>query len=86
LHRQPSIEDVEDEDIIQPRNTVPRKASHIIELADGSEDDDDDMPGLAPVDDDDDDDDENDSDKEAPAESAEAELSKFQMNTCRKLG
>jgi hypothetical protein len=87
LHRQPSIEDVDDEDIIRPRNAVPKKASHIIELADGSEDDDDDMPGLAPVDDNDDSDDdsENDSDKEAPAESAEAELSKFQMNTCRKL-
>ena len=75
---------MEDEDITRPRNSVPKKASHIIKLADGSEDDDGDMPGLVP-DNNDDDDDEDDSDKEAPAESAEAELSKFQMNTCRKL-
>jgi len=82
LQRQPSIEDVEDEDTIRPRNAVPKKASHIIELADGSEDDDDDdMPGLAPVDDDDDDEDESEQDEEAPAESAEAELSTHPTKT-----
>ena len=74
---------MEDEDIIQPCNAVPKKASHIIKLADGSEDDNNNMPGLVP--DDDDDDDEDDSDKETPAKSAEAELSKFQMHTCQKL-
>ena len=80
LQRQPSIEDVEDEDTIRPRNAVPKKASHIIELADGSEDDDDDdIPGL---DDDDDDKDESEEDEEAPAESAEAELSMHPTKTC----
>ena len=75
---------MEDEDITRPRNAVPKKASHIIELADGSEDDDDDMPGLVPENNNNEDN-EDDSDKEAPAESAEAELSKFQMITCQKL-
>jgi len=71
---------VEDEDTIRPRNAVPKKASHIIELADGSEDDDDvDMPGLEP--DDDDDEDESEEDEEAPAESAEAELSTHPTKT-----
>jgi len=90
LRRQPSIEDVEDEDTIQPRNAIPKKASHIIELADGSEDDDDDIPGLVPVDDEDDkhdedDEDEKEEDEEAPAESAEAELSAHQTNICQKF-
>jgi hypothetical protein len=85
LHRQPSIEDVEDEDTVRPRNAVPKKASHIIELADGSEDDDDDdIPGLAPVDDSDDED-ESEEDEEAPAESAEAELSTHPTKICRKF-
>ena len=77
---------MEDEDTIWPRNAVPKKASHIIEPADGSEDDDDDdMPGLAPVDDNDDDD-ESEEDEEAPAESAEAELSTTHpTKICRKF-
>ena len=78
----------DDKDTIRPRNVVPRKASHIIELADGSEDDDDDdMPGLVPVDDEDDEDDEDeeDEDEEAPTESAEAELSAHPINICQKL-
>jgi hypothetical protein len=69
LNRQPSIDDVEEEDTIQPRKAVPKKASHIIELADGSEDDDDDE-------------DESEEDEEAPAESAEAELSTHAKNIC----
>jgi hypothetical protein len=82
LNRQPSIEDVEEEDTIQPRKAVPKKASHIIELADGSEDDnDDDMPGLKTVEDSDDED-ESEEDEEAPAESAEAELSTHAKNIC----
>lgn len=76
---------MEDKDTIQSRNVVPKKASHIIELADGSEDDDDDdMPGLAPVDDEDDED-EKEEDEEAPAESAEAELSTHPTKNCRKF-
>ena len=77
---------MEDEDTIWPRNAVPKQASHIIKLADGSEDDNNNnMPGLAPVDDDDDDDDESEDDEEAPAESAEAELSMHPTKICRKF-
>ena len=75
---------MEDEDTIRPRNVVPKKASHIIELVDGSEDDDDDdMPGLLP--DDEDDEDEKEEDEEAPAESVEAELSTHPTNICQTL-
>ena len=65
---------------IWPRKAVPKKGSHILELADGSEDsrceddDDDDRPTVDGSDFDSDSDEEK-SDKEAPAESAEAELS-----------
>jgi hypothetical protein len=76
---------VEDEDTIQPHKAVPKKASHIIELADGSEDDDDDdIPGLAPLDDSDDED-ESEEDEEAPAKSAEAKLSTYPTNICQKF-
>jgi len=88
LYPEPSIE-VDDDDSLWPHNPALKKGSHILELADGSEDDDyDDMPGLAPVDDDSDSDSDSEddsSDEEAPAESAEAELSKFQINACQKL-
>ena len=73
---------MEDEDTIWPCNAVPKKASRIIELADGSEDDDNnDMPGLELMNDDDNDEDESDEDEEAPAESAEAELSMHPTKT-----
>ena len=71
---------MEDKDTIWPCNAVPKKASHIIELADGSEDDNDvDMPGLEP--DDDDGEDESEEDEEAPAKSTEAELSMHPTKT-----
>jgi hypothetical protein len=71
MRRQPSVEDVEDEEATQPRRAVPKKASRILELADSSDDDDDDAPlaGSKP------DDEAARSDEEAPAESEEAELS-----------
>ena len=78
MHRQPSIEEVEDVDTIQPRKAFPKKASHIIELADGSEDDDD-IPGLATSVEDSD---ESEKDEEAPAESADAELSTHPTKIC----
>ena len=75
---------MEDEDTIQPCKAVPKKASHIIELADGSEDNNNkDMPGLAPVDDEDNED--KKEDEEAPAKSVEAELSAHSTNICQKL-
>jgi hypothetical protein len=65
---------------MQPRKAIPKNASHILELADGSEDDEaeDDMPGLE-VHDDTDDEDSDDEDIEVAAESAEAELSTCPM-------
>lgn len=80
--RQPSIEDVSDnsdndlESTTRPHKAIPKKASSVLELADGSEDDD--VPDPIVVDDSDKDDSEGaESDQgEAPAESAEAELSK----------
>ena len=83
---QPSIEDVDDEDTIQPRRALLKKASHILELADGSEDDDNnDIPGLEAVEDTDNDDiDDGDNNEETPAESAEAELSKCPISVCQK--
>ena len=71
----------------QPYKAVPKKASCILELADGSEDDNNDMPGLMAVDNNEDDtcdNDDDDDDIEVPAESAEAELSKCSMTVCQK--
>jgi hypothetical protein len=73
--RQASVEVIDDEDDLRPRNPAPINSSHILELADGSEDDSDiDMPSLEEVDDSEDEDTEED---EGPAESAEAQLSGF---------
>jgi len=45
IYPQPTIEVSEDEDSLQPYKAIPKKGSHILELANGSEDnDDDDMP------------------------------------------
>jgi hypothetical protein len=82
VHRQPSIEDVEDLDEAQRHRAVPKKASRVIELADGSEDnmdsedkdknsDDKDKSKEA----------DSESDEEVPAESTEAELS---TRTCKR--
>jgi hypothetical protein len=74
LYQQPSVEDIE-EDIVQPRKAIPKKASTILELADGSEDDDE--PIYIEQDDSDKGEaTEIDSGDEAPSESAEAELGK----------
>jgi hypothetical protein len=64
---QPSIEVVNDEDTLRPCKAVPKKVSHILELADRSEDDDDKdkAPSLVSVEDSEDEDDE---DMEAPAD------------------
>jgi len=63
---------------MQPCKAVPKNASHILELADGSEDDEDDnnMPGLQAVDNSDDEDSDDD-DIEVPTESAKAQLSTY---------
>jgi hypothetical protein len=82
-HRQPSIEVVDDDDDLRPHKAVPVNPSHILELADGS-DDDDDMPGLQTVDDSEDSDDEDSSDDEGPGESAEAELSALSSQSISK--
>ena len=34
-----SVEEVEDEDNIRPQKAIPKKGSHILERADGSDDD-----------------------------------------------
>ncbi|KIM34757.1 hypothetical protein M413DRAFT_33042 [Hebeloma cylindrosporum] len=68
VHHQPSVEEIEDEQHMQPRRDVPKKASHILELADGS-DDNDDAPELVAIEDSEDED-----DQEAAAESMEADL------------
>ena len=76
MHRQASVEVIDDEDDLHPHNPVPINSSHILELADGSEDDDDiDMPSLEEVDDNEDEDTEDED--EGPAESTEAQLSGF---------
>ena len=87
-HHQPSIEDIDDEDT-QPHKAVPKKVSHILKLADGSEDNinNDDMPGLMAIDDTDEDhsgDDDDNDNIEVPAESTEAELSKCLMTIHQK--
>jgi len=75
-HRQASVEVIDDEDDLRPRNPAPINSSHILELADGSEDDNDiDMPSLEEVDDSEDEDTEEED--EGPVESAEAQLSGF---------
>jgi hypothetical protein len=71
MRRQPSVEDVEDEEATQPRRAVPKKASRILELADSSDEDDNDAPLAGSKTDDE----AARSDEEAPAESEEAELS-----------
>jgi len=73
------MEEVDDEDLYL-HSMAPLKKSRIIELSDGSEDNDDDggCPPLQTVDNKEDSDDEGDSDDEEvieePEESAEAEL------------
>lgn len=75
---QPSIEDVEDEDSTRLLKVVPKKASRVLELADGSEDND--VPIIIDASEDEQSTDtENSSSNsagETPAESAEAELGK----------
>lgn len=68
------MEVIEDEDL-HPRNMAPLNKSHIIELSDGSDDDDPCLP-LEMVDDNDDSDEEdgNEEEIEDAKESAEAEL------------
>ena len=47
MNHQASVEVVDDEDDLGPRNVAPINSSHILELVDGSDDDHDiDMPGL----------------------------------------
>ena len=83
IYPQPTIEVIEDEDSLQLHKAVLEKGSHILKVADGSKDkDNDNMPGLAPIINNNDND---SSDKEATAKSAEAELSKFQINTYQNL-
>lgn len=70
----------EEEGDTSRRNLAPLNKSHILELSDATDDDEDkDMPALIPREDDGEDDDEDDnegdeSDIEEPEESAEAEL------------
>ena len=64
LYQKLSVEDV-DEDSVQPK-AVPKKASRVIELADGS-DDEGDADGDTEI---------NSSEVESPSESAEDELRK----------
>ena len=90
LHQQqqPSVELVVDDDDL-PSNVLPRRASRIMEAADGSndnvdmvDDDFDELPGLEPVDSSECGDEGHDSDKEEEEEeeTAEAELSKFTID------
>ena len=67
-----SVEDVDNVDDvgIQPK-AIPKKASRILELADGSDDDEDDEPIII-----DGDTEINESEDETPSETAEAELGK----------
>jgi hypothetical protein len=78
VHDQPSIEDFDTEDTTtQLHKAVPKKASRILELADGTEDDDN-IPEQIVIDDS-----SNESiEDETPAESAEAELSKCPIRIC----
>ena len=41
MHRQASVEVTDDEEDFRPRNQAPINPSHILELADGSDDDND---------------------------------------------
>jgi hypothetical protein len=82
-HRQLSIEVVDDDDDLRPCKAVPVNPSHILKLADGS-DDDDNMPGLQTVDDSEDSNDEDSSDDEGPGESAKAELSALSSQSISK--
>ena len=75
--RSVSIEEVDDEDDMPP-NIAPTKNSRIMELSDGS-DEEDDCPPLIDVEEDEDEDDNNDEEEE-PEESAEAELGQFHLN------
>ena len=81
----PSVEDVEDASDIQPKRAVPKKASNILELADGSDDDNEPEPITINSDKDDEDTDINSDDNETPAKSAEAELGKFPMTERRPV-
>jgi hypothetical protein len=77
LHRRYSVhmEDVDDEeDKSSTHNAGPLNKSRVIELSDGSDDNEDDCPPLIDREDDEDDDDDGDNDVEGPEESAEAEL------------
>lgn len=71
------MEEVDDDDEnlgTYPRNVAPLNRSHILELSNGS-DDEDGCPTLIPREDDDDDEEDDDgSDAEDPEESEEAEL------------
>ena len=77
------MEDVDDdeEDHNYPPNVPPLSQSRVIELTDGSDDDDNDCPPLIDREDDsdneDDDNVEDDDDVEEPEESAEAQLGLF---------
>jgi hypothetical protein len=81
------MEEVDDDDEnlgTYPRNIVPLNMSRILELSDGT--DDDDCPPLIPRDDDGDEDDDSDDDDdgsepEKPEESAEAELGQLWHTT-----
>jgi hypothetical protein len=68
------MEDVDEDFPTYPRNEIPLNMSRILELSDGS--DDDDCPPLITVEDDGDSDDEDEEEEEVdePEESAEAEL------------
>ncbi|CAA7268829.1 unnamed protein product [Cyclocybe aegerita] len=79
--RAAQVEDVDD-DMDQPRSTPPLNPNHVLEAADGSNDDieivdDHDLPGLEEVDDSDDEGNDDDEGEE-PEESAEAELDRLQ--------
>jgi hypothetical protein len=76
LNRSVSIEEVVDDDDMPP-NIAPAKNSQIMELSDGS-DEEDDCPPLIDVEEDEDE--EDDKDEEEPEESAEAELGQLHLN------
>ena len=81
-HCQACAEVVDDEDNLHLCKAVPINPSHIIELADGSDDD---MPGLEAVNDNEDSDEEEEkTNHEGPAESAEAELSGLSSRSISK--
>lgn len=74
------MEEVDDDDenlATYPHNVAPLNRSHILELSDGSYDEDG-CPALIPREDDDDnEEDDDESDAEEPEESEEAELGQF---------